>query len=265
MYDPKMKNYLAPISYLISHYIYEYDISKANLNIMYNKGVISKDEYNFIKTFPRQQRQIYFGMCQKDPEKAKILNEGLTEFRKKFIESNNITDVNLLSVKNDAIFIIDKIPTITSFDNITFVKKNVYTSFYKLGKLEVYYYFNPIDNNEVIDVKGIDDDILLYHKDNFIDLLCTIFYSIQTDIPENSLSLINNIINNYINRKYPLEIYREFNSDSLFRISMPNGLQYLFYTVDKSNIEYLNITTNLNILRDLYGIISSIYFNNKRK
>ena len=37
MYDPKMKNYLAPISYLVSHYIYEYDISKANLNIMYNK------------------------------------------------------------------------------------------------------------------------------------------------------------------------------------------------------------------------------------
>ena len=45
---------------------------------------------------------------------------------------------------------------------------------------------------------------------------------------------------------------------------MPNGLQYLFQTINDKDIQYLNIITNLNLLRDLYSIISNIYFTNKK-
>lgn len=265
MYDPRRKTYLAPIPYLISHYIYEYDISKANLNIMYHQGVINKEEYDLIKTFPKQQREIYFGLAQKDPEKDKALQEGLTIFRQKFLESNQIPETNLLSVKNDALFIVDIVPKFTVFDNIEFIRKNVYTSFYKLGKLEVYYYLDSVNNKEIIDVKGISDDKLQkYHYEFFIQLLCTIFECVQTSSAGDALILINMIIQNYINMQLPIEYYREFNTDSMYRISMPNGLQYLFETIDDNNKQYLNISTNLNILRELYGIISNIYFNQQK-
>ena len=45
---------------------------------------------------------------------------------------------------------------------------------------------------------------------------------------------------------------------------MQNGLQYLFQTINDKDIQYLNIITNLNLLRDLYSIISNIYFTNKK-
>lgn len=264
MYDAKMKNYLAPIQYLTSHFIYEYDISKANLNILFSKGVISEDDYKYILTFPRAQRQIYFGMMQKDKNIAQILNDGLAEYRQKFLETNQIPIQNLLSVKNDAMFLIDFVPQFTKFDNIEFVRKNTYTSFYHLGNLEIYYYLDSINDKEVIDIKGIDDKKLHLHENYMISLLCSIFEAIQTQDISYCMSFINDIINKYISKSLPIEFYREFNSDSMYRVTMPNGLQYLFQTINDKDIQYLNIITNLNLLRDLYSIISNIYFTNKK-
>ena len=42
-------NYLAEISYLPNTLIYEYDISKANINVLYSKGVIDKKTYDLHK------------------------------------------------------------------------------------------------------------------------------------------------------------------------------------------------------------------------
>ena len=39
-------NYMADVDYLISTYIREYDISKANINILYKYGVINKQQYD---------------------------------------------------------------------------------------------------------------------------------------------------------------------------------------------------------------------------
>ena len=40
------KNYLNPIPYLFSD-IREYDISKANINILFAKGIIDEDKYKY--------------------------------------------------------------------------------------------------------------------------------------------------------------------------------------------------------------------------
>lgn len=263
-YNPKYRNYLAPLPYLISHFIYEYDISKANISILLYKGIINKEEFNRIKKLPRDQRQIYVGYMQKDKKVSKALSEGLGEFRRKFLTDNNINDMELLSVKNDAIFLIDRIPTITIFDNIEFIKKNTYTSYFYLNKLEVYYYLDRINDREIIDIKGVNDANLLLHQGYFIEFLCSVFESIQIDTIENTIEIINNFHDKYINRKLPIGYYRELNADSEFRITMDNNQSYLLKMVDNSNIGYLNIMFNLNIIRELYAIVSNIYFS-KRK
>lgn len=263
IYDYKMKNYLAQIPYLISHYIYEYDISKANLNILFNKGVINENDYEMIKSFPRSQRNIYFGMMQKDPVISETLNEGLSEFRKRFLEENEVEDWQLLSVKNDAIFLIDKIPKILEFDNITFIQKNVYTSYYNINKLEVYYSLDVINDKEILDVKGINDIKLESHKGGMINFLCSVFDEIQTGSLESTITLINAFYTKYVSLDLPSEYYREFNSDSKFRISLQDGTQYLLDMIDEKNKPYLNIITNLNVVKDLQSIVSGIYFNKR--
>lgn len=263
-YDAKYKSYLAPIPYLISHYIYEYDISKANISVLLYKGIIDQKEHDFIKSLPRDQRQVYVGYMQKKPEIAEALSEGVAEFRYRFITENNITDAELLSVKNDAIFLIDKVPRVTVFDNIEFVRKNVYTSYFYLNKLEVYYYLNQIDGTEIIDIKGVNDNKLILHQDYFIHFLCAVFEYIQTKTVSQTIELINTFHNQYINRNLPIEFYRELNADCGYRISRKNGEAYLLETLDSESIKYLNISFNLNIIRELYSIVSNIYFNTRR-
>lgn len=263
-YDAKYKTYLAPIPYLISHYIYEYDISKANISVLLYKGIIDQKEHDFIKSLPRDARQVYVGYMQKNTEIAEALSEGVAEFRYRFINDNNITDMELLSVKNDAIFVIDKVPRITVFDNIEFVRKNVYTSYFNLNKLEVYYYLNQIDGTEIIDIKGVNDDKLILHQDHFIHFLCAVFEHIQTKTIDKTIDLINIFHNKYVNRELPIEFYRELNADCGYRISRKNGEAYLLETINEDADKYLNISFNLNIIRELYSIVSNIYFNTRR-
>jgi len=265
-YDAKYKNYLAPIPYLISHYIYEYDISKANISVLFYKGIISREDYEYMSSLPREQRQVYVGLMQKDKEIANVISDGIAEFRYRFLTENNITDAELLSVKNDAIFLIDKIPTITVFDGIEFKRKNVYTSYFYLNKLEVYYYLNQIEDKEIIDIKGINDEKLLLHQNFFIEFLCSVFEYLQTKPIDHTIELINAFHNAYVNRQLSIEFYRELNADSCYRISRRDGTSYLFETINEENIKYLNISFNLNIIRELYSIVTNIYFNiNKNK
>jgi hypothetical protein len=259
-YDAKFKSYLAPIPYLISHFIYEYDISKANISVLLYKGIIDEKEFNFIKSLPREERQIYVGYMQKDKNIANILSDGVAEFRYKFITQNNVTDRELLSVKNDAIFLIDKIPVVTIFDNIEFVKKNVYNSYFNLNKLEVYYYLDQVRGMEIIDIKGVNDNKLFLHQDYFIQFLCSVFESIQTRTVKSTIELINSFHMQYINRQLPIEYYRELNADCCYRISKNNGESYLFQTISQDNYKYLDISFNLNIIRELYSIVSNVYF-----
>ena len=62
LYDKK--NYLNPIPYLFSD-IREYDISKANINILFAKGIIDEDKYKYLYNLPRMDRQYTIGnMCK---------------------------------------------------------------------------------------------------------------------------------------------------------------------------------------------------------
>lgn len=260
MLDPSKKTYLSDIPFITNHFIYEYDISKANLNILFTKNMISKENYDIISQFGRGQREIYFGNLQrKNPEISQVLSDGLTEYRKRFIQDNNLNEMNVLSIKNDAFFIIDTIPKYTKYDNVEFKLKNTYTSYYHINKLEMYYYLDIINDREIIDIKGIDDKKLLLHQNYFISFLCSVFDSIQTGYIEESINIVNTFHEQYINKKLEYGFYREFNSDSLYRLSFPNGMQWLSIAIDNNSFEYLNIGNNLNIIRELYAIINIIY------
>ena len=68
MYDVNRKTYRSEIPFIINTPIYEYDIAKANLNILYAKGIINDDKYSEILKFGRGQREIYFGNLSKNKE-----------------------------------------------------------------------------------------------------------------------------------------------------------------------------------------------------
>ena len=53
--------YKADIQYLVDVPIFEYDISKANISVLSDKGVISENQYQYLFNLPKLERNIAIG------------------------------------------------------------------------------------------------------------------------------------------------------------------------------------------------------------
>ena len=154
------------IDLLVNNEIIEYDMKSADISIIESKGLLSEEEIELIKSLPKKVRNTKIGKMQKrNKELVKELNKGFTEYRKLLIETNEIDDSDIISIKKDAIFTTKRCDK-KSFDKVQFVEKNIYTSYYYFRNgIEIYY------NKNRMDVKGINDEKLKNHKEYFASFL----------------------------------------------------------------------------------------------
>ena len=256
-------NYTSGVSYLTNVFIYELDIRKANINILYSKGMIDKQTYEFLEKSERMVRQVYVGKLQKNIEFVNALKQGIVEAKKNLFLANDIKDYEVLSIKNDAVFLIDRIPAITKFGLVEFIPKNKYTGFYSILNYEFYYYFNSIDNEEYLEVKGISNEALKSHEKYFYQFLKDLFYSIQCNGIEVAMRLLKDFYNQYITRALPVGYYRLFNPENTFHYNIKTsmGTGFCNDNVNEDQKRLLDISYNLKILIELQKILVSIYFN----
>ena len=93
------------------------------------------------------------------------LAKAFVDMRRKLFEENHIKEDSVLSIKKDAVFMLESL-NITQFDNVIFKEKNTYTSYIRLrDKYELYY------NGETIDVKGISDANVEKHRNGFLKIM----------------------------------------------------------------------------------------------
>lgn len=245
--------YRAPITFLVGRNIREYDISKGNINILLYFNIINQETYNFLYNLPKMERQVRVGIMQKDPKIASVISNGFKEMRTLFCTQNNIAENEILAIKKDALYIIDKVPQYTKFKNIEFLCKNLYTSFYYIGGLELYYN----SKYEILDVKGISDNILRYHDNYMKDFLMYMFSLIEKRDYVSAISDLNNFRNDYLNLKLPPGYYREFDNRSLYCTKYKyDGLNsYIPGIAYDHQLKDLDISFNNNILMELHRIL----------
>lgn len=261
----------SPINFLSNIYIREYDISKANINILLNIGAIDQTMYNFLYNLEKQAREVYAGMMMKDRKEEKLpqaILKGIREARQLFFEANDIHDEEVISIKNDAIYLVGKIPSVTSFGNITFNNKHWYTSYYRLERrfnIEFYYRLDIPRQIELLDIKGINKEVLSLHEPYMIDFLKTLFYTVEVEGVEVAISLLQNFAYNYLNRELPIGYYRRLSSLSGYETNMTNtlGARYIISGIDESYLSNIEIGYNYSILMNLYKYLASMYFNKK--
>ncbi len=249
--------------FFISTFIREYDMRQSNISVLRYKGIINDEEFDYYSNLPKLERQIKIGLLQKeDPNLARIITDTMKELRNQFIIENNLNVSNVISIKNDAFFLLPPFPNKTIIsNNIEFRAKNTYTSYYLFNrdipgpKIECYYYLNRLANEEILDIKGISDNVIPLHENYFIDLLKTVFYSAETEPREETIRLLTTIYESYITRNMDIEYYREFNAESKYRLSV-GGLYYTADIIDKKDIGYIDISVNLSILRQLISFYS---------
>ena len=260
--------YRAPIDFLLDTNIVEYDISKANINVLRDANIISEDQYQYLLQASSNERYITIGKMQgANPKVTEALKNGIKQAKKIFMELNCIDDNDILSIRNDSITVLNN-KHINKFDiteRVRFREVGRYTSFYKLINADVLYLYNHIDNIEAMEVKGISNEALATHENYMKDFLLELFYRAQIEGVTSAIQLISNFTNQYRLRTLELNYYREFNSESRFRI-IPSISSVFTYTTDiipEYYRNFIDISYNENILRLITQYYSSIYFGRK--
>lgn len=261
----------APIDYITSTYIREYDISKANINVLLSMGVIDQEQYNYFYGLDKKAREIMVGYLLKDHKKEKLgvkLLAGIKEYRKLFFEANDIQDYEVLAIKNDAVYLINKIANHTKFGNVEFVNKHSYTSFYKLDRKfnkEMYYKIDIPNNIEELKIDGLGDKAYREHEPYMIDFLKAVFSTVETTGVEDAIAMTRQFSDDYVNRRLDVGYYRRFDSISGYDSICHNtiGDMYNINYLSQNDMRIIDISYNYLIIMNLYRYFASMYFKKK--
>lgn len=266
------KYYTAPIDYITSTFIREYDISKADISIFLSKGIITQEQFNFLARIPGHARNVQMGVLQQEnPKLKKVLSMGIEDIRKQFFEANDIQDYEVLSIKNDAIFLISKVPTVTTFGMVTLKNKNTYTSFYKLPRKfnkEFYYYLNQASNEEQLDIKGMGKKEQELHIEYITEFLLVLFNSIEVFPLSDAIELLQTFYNQYINKELDIGYYRRYDQISGYDTMLESPVLKYRYNIkylSQEHREMIDISYNAQIIIELYKMVANMYFSGGQK
>ena len=243
-------NYIQEIP-ILSGDIYEYDISKANISVLYTRGLIDRNKYNYLYNEDSQVRKVIVGNMQRDnPNLTKELQQGIIEAKKTLFESNGLKDEEVLSIKNDAVFTIRPLD-ITSFQSIVFKLKNHYNLFMKIYKLEFYY-----NDTGQLDIKGIQDDVLYIQKDHFVLFLKELFSVYRTRGVDDALRLLQRFYFLYNRKELDPEYYRDLRTGK-YLLYTDSMYRYESDVFEISLLPYIGTYDNNAILRGIARILYS--------
>ena len=271
-------NYVTDRDVILGGRIIEYDIRKANINILRAFDMIDPDTYYkllYSDQFDKMVREVYVGnMIKKEINKSEedgnidtrkmsnsptynTIKNGILEAKKRLFIMNNIQDHEVIRIANDAVYInrIDNIPY-TSFNigvndhPVAFVPKKVYRSMVKFGRVIVFLSTDK-DGNFDVDVIGINNELLFLHQ-NFLGFLCEMIIGMEFSDTRSLLTQFNIFYEDYINKRLDISYYLEFNAESSIRIK---GTHFAGRFIDNKYIDKVDINYNLNILRTLYSYI----------
>jgi hypothetical protein len=231
-------NYLnKEVQYLINTVVKEYDMRSGGYTILKKYGEFSKKEIEFLDTLPKFERNVWIGKRIAEKKKLSgILMEGFKEARKLFFEANDIADEKVLSIKKDAIFVINYPCLNNIVDGFEFQLKNNYSSYYLLNGKEFYFK----GRSQHIDIKGIGDDVIHDHEEFFVKDLKNIFNLAEKGNTEYLIKFLKRYRDNYLNMRLPLNTYREFNLENAFRTNHESSMGAIY-------LETINQGSAINI------------------
>lgn len=249
MAELRIMNKAPVIPSVINSSITEWDMKSANVSVLEYYDLLPKSQIDAIRKLSSEKRKVAVGLLeQKKPELAKKLEKGFDDIVKMFIQVNNLDeDIDVLSIKKDAVFVIAKTPAVTEFGPVKFVAKNTYHSFIQVGAFEFY-----IGNNSVVDVKGLQKMAEL-HTNGILFLINDVVKTagLYSSDKTKMSSYLANLVKLYKNRELDFDYYREFNSQSKFSVII-DGERYLYDEISEEDINDVDISYNyINIILPL--------------
>lgn len=251
-------NYRAPIEYCINR-IYEYDIKAANVSTLMQKGYIPENIAKTLLQQPKEIREKAIGLMIKEQKELtgssklyKIISKRIYRAKERLFSENGIQDDEVLSIKNDAIFVIGRKLRVTSFGGVEFVLKNSFSAYHLINGIEFYY----DKKSGKFTVKGIQDEVIETpdHEAGMLKFLEKVLTYLLYDRRDDLRSYLIKFSDQYKSRKLPHQYYRELNSENIYRnkltisykegTNMTKSISFNYEDINDDMIDELNITFN---------------------
>lgn len=229
---------------LVQNRIYEYDIRSANLTMLRRSGKIKESTLAMLDELDKQSREEAVGkMIRQNKKFYKIISRGIYEAREMLFRMNQLQDYEVLSIKNDAVFVIGRKLKYTQFGDIEFRVKNQYAIFQQVEKTEIYY----DRRHQTIDVKGVNDAVVEHedHQNGIIQFFKQVSEYLVYDQRQALREYLIDFSQQYKSKQLNHEYYREFNSDNIYRTIMElSGFSYNLTEAGDSDLEIINPVYN---------------------
>lgn len=229
--------------------IEEWDIRSANTSLMRRYKLVPSRQIDKLEMMPKSKREVSVGlMIQRNREFGIALEEAFTKIIEEFIEANRLDpEYDIVSIKKDAVFVRSRELRKSDFGDdivdaegitrppVQFVRKNQYTGFLYLPKYEVYY----APKNFAI--KGVADESIPLHEKGMLYFLENVFGYARDWIELNAF--LKEYSGCYKRRELEYDAYREFTSDSKFRVNL-FGNEVMMDDIDDDLLELTDISFN---------------------
>ena len=216
-------NYLTDRGYEFNSSIIEYDIKHWNIILMkyYNLYPDIK-KLDRLDAMEKGKREKEVGLMQRaDPELAKKLERAFNDIVTEFMQVNNLSkEDDVISIKKDAVFVVNKPVLKTEFGPVNFIPKNHYHAFIAIERLEFYI------AKDHIDVKGIGDNLYL-HNNGMLAVIDSLVNVIENEDTAALNAFLISLCEMYKTKNLDITCYREFNSKSMYKCNMEDKEMYL--------------------------------------
>lgn len=245
----------------VSSKIIEWDIRRAGLNLIKQHKLLPEEKIEELENMDKKDADIKIGKMQiRDKDLSRKLEQAFTDIMNLFLDENQIDrDLDIISIKKDACFVINKHITTDEFPPyIKFIPKNEYHAFIYIKPYEFYFKKgDSIDIKNLSSDKSVRENILNLHKDgilNFILYVVELAERTRMNLVEIS-KFLHNFIALYKRKELDFDYYREFSIESKFRYQLM-GSEIMADHIDERMLEKINIEYNYkNIILPLVKLL----------
>jgi hypothetical protein len=222
--------------YLKNVFITEYDLKSGGLSVIKENSLLNNDVIEKLSSMEKEKRNIIIGKLQiKYPDLSAKMVEGFASARKTFVDKNNIKADQILSIKKDALFLINPKGIIEQVTpNLLFRAKNTYTSYLNINRKEFYY--SP--SLEFLEVKGIPDEIVQKQNEYLLKDMLRFMRQAEKITAPVLFSSLREYQSKYLKRELPTETYRNLENG---KFSFDG---YDMDEIDAEDIENVDISKN---------------------
>lgn len=217
-------------------------MKRGGLSIIKNDKLLSDSEINRLDLLEKEKCNKEIGLLMRKNKKfKKELTNSFPKYMNKLIVENDVTNDEIVTIKKDALFTINKRCIKNEFGYVQYRIKNKFDVYIKFHKnFEIFY---NQENDEIV-IKGISKNTQYIHRKGFIRFFKQVAFLCTYEEVANIREFIYEFAYKYVNKQLDFVFYKEFNELSHYMLNMDGNTWEYKGDIKNICVDYLDIGYN---------------------